>query len=140
MKQKRLILLGGIRYLLPVFKARHQVSIRYREALRNVPGITFFDNMPGVRHNYSDCPIFVDAESYGMMRDELYFKMKENCVFGRWCFYPLISSFSTYRGLPSAAPENLPWTNKMADSVICLPMHHGLTVNDVERVIRAIIE
>ena len=103
------------------------------------PGITFFDDMPGVRHNYSYFPIFVDAERYGMSRDELYFKMKECNVLGRRYFYPLISTFSTYRGLESAAPENLPNAHRMADSVICLPMHHALTEEDVERVINEIV-
>ena len=112
-------------------EARHQVAIRYREALRDVEGITFFDDMPGVRHNYSYFPIFVDAEKYGMTRDELYFKMKENGVLGRRYFYPLISTFSTYRGLPSATRENLPQAHKMADSVICLPMHHVLSEEDI---------
>lgn len=120
-------------------EARHQVAVKYRAALRDVPGITFFDDMPGVRHNYSYFPIFVDAERYGMSRDELYFKMKEHNVLGRRYFYPLISTFSTYRGLESAAPENLPNAHKMADSVICLPMHHALTEEDVERVINEIV-
>ena len=121
-------------------EARHQVAIQYREALRDVPGITFFEDMPGVRHNYSYFPIFVDVEKYGMTRDELYFKMKENGVLGRRYFYPLISSFSTYRGLPSAAPENLPQAHKMADSVICLPMHHGLGRMDLERTLECIMK
>ena len=120
-------------------KARHQVAVRYREALCNIPGITFFEDMPGVRHNYSYFPIFVDADQYGMTRDELYFKMKENGVLGRRYFYPLISSFSTYQGLPSATPENLPQAYKMADSVICLPMHHDLGQIDVERVINLML-
>ena len=119
-------------------EARHQVAIRYREALRDVEGITFFDDMPGVRHNYSYFPIFVDAEKYGMTRNELYFKMKENGVLGRRYFYPLISSFSTYRGLPSATIENLPQAHKMADSVICLPMHHALSDEDIALTIEQI--
>ena len=119
-------------------EARHQVAIRYREALRDVEGITFFDDMPGVRHNYSYFPIFVDAEKYGMTRDELYFKMKENGVLGRRYFYPLISEFSTYRGLPSATRENLPQAHKMADSVICLPMHHALSEEDLHLTIEQI--
>ena len=121
-------------------EARRQVAIRYREALREVPGITFFDDMPGVRHNYSYFPIFVDAEEYGMTRDELYFKMKENGVLGRRYFYPLISTFSTYRGLPSAAPEYLPNAHKMADSVICLPMHHLLGEEETSRILSLIVE
>ena len=120
-------------------EARHQVAIRYRTALRDVEGITFFDDMPGVRHNYSYFPIFVIAEKYGMTRDDLYFKMKEKGVFGRRYFYPLISSFSTYRGLPSATKDNLPNAHKMADSVICLPMHHLLSRDDIEHAISIII-
>lgn len=118
--------------------ARQQVAIKYREALRNVDGITFFDDMPGVKHNYSYFPVFVDAEKYGMTRDELYFKMKDANVLGRRYFYPLISEFSTYRGLESARPENLPNAHKMANSVICLPMHHALSEEDIERTITAI--
>ena len=69
-------------------EARRQVVIKYREALRDVEGITFFDDIPGVRHNYSYFPIFVDACKYGMTRDELYVKMKEQGVLGRRYFYP----------------------------------------------------
>lgn len=121
-------------------EARRRVAVRYREALRDVEGITFFDDMPGVRHNYSYFPIFVDAEVYGMTRDELYAKMKAANVLGRRYFYPLISEFSTYRGLESAAPENLPNAHRMADSVICLPMHHALSGEDVERVLELIVK
>ncbi len=121
-------------------EARHNVAVKYREALRNVEGITFFDDMPGVKHNYSYFPIFVDAKKYGMTRDELYFKMKEQNVLGRRYFYPLISEFSTYKGLESARPENLPEAHKMADSVICLPMHHVLNDEDIQRILDCIIK
>lgn len=121
-------------------EARHQVAIQFREALRTLEGIRFMDDMPGVKHNYSYFPIFVDAEKYGMTRDELYFKMKEQNVLGRRYFYPLISEFSTYRGLPSATKENLPNAHQMADSVICLPMHHELSTEDIERTLNCILK
>lgn len=117
---------------------RHHVAIRYREALRNVKGIRFYNDMPAVKHNYSYFPIFVNAEEYGMSRDELYFKMKEQGVLGRRYFYPLISTFSTYKGLPSASPENLPVATRIANEVICLPMYHNLKTEDVLRVIEVI--
>jgi len=118
--------------------SRRQTAIKYRNALRNVEGITFFDDMPGVKHNYSYFPIFIDAEKFGMTRDELYAKMKDRNVLGRRYFYPLISEFSTYRGLPSATRENLPVAHKMAEEVICLPMYAGLTDEEIERVIECI--
>lgn len=119
-------------------EARHQVAIQYRDALKEVAGITFMEDMTGVKHNYSYFPIFVDVEKYGMTRDELYFKMKEQNVLGRRYFYPLISEFSTYRGLSSAHKENLPVAHQIADSVICLPMYHDLSNEDIERIINII--
>ena len=85
-------------------EARHQVAIKYREVLRTIKGIRVMEDIPGVRHNYSYFPIFVDAKEYGMTRDELYYKLKESNIWGRRYFYPLISEFSTYRGLESARP------------------------------------
>lgn len=121
-------------------EARHQVAIKYREALKDVSGIEYWDDLPGVKHNYSYFPIFVHEKEYGTTRDELYFKMKEQGILGRRYFYPLISEFSTYRGLGSAKPENLPVAHKMANSVICLPMHHGLSDEDVCRILDCIIK
>ena len=130
----------NLRQVDAAIEARRRVAIRYREALHGTEGITFFEDIPGVRHNYSYFPIFVDAEKYGMTRDALYFKMRERGVLGRRYFYPLISTFSTYRGLESARPENLPNAVRMAESVICLPMHHALTEENVERVILTILK
>ena len=91
-------------------EARRQATLKYREALRNVSG---------------------------MSRDELYFKLKEHQVLGRRYFYPLISTFSTYRELKSAQKENLPVATKIAEQVICLP-NHALSEEDMERVFRLI--
>ena len=120
-------------------EARRQVAVRYREALRDVKGIRVMEDIPGVRHNYAYFPIFIDAEEYGMTRDELYFKMKEQNVLGRRYFYPLISEFSTYRGLESARPGNLPVAHHFADCVICLPMYAGLTNEEVDRILSSIL-
>lgn len=121
-------------------ETRHQIAIQYREALRNVKGISFFEDIEGVTHNYSYFPIFVDAERYGITRDELYIKMKDAGVLGRRYFYPLISEFAFYRGCPGANKEDLPNAHKMADSVICLPMHHSLTSDDRERTVDCIVK
>jgi dTDP-4-amino-4,6-dideoxygalactose transaminase len=119
---------------------RHHVAIKYREALRHVPGVRFFDDMPGVRHNYSYFPIFINAKEYGKTRDQLYFEMKEKNVLGRRYFFPLISTFSTYRGLPSSAPANLPVATRIANEVICLPMHHELSNEDISRVLDIVVK
>lgn len=123
-----------------VIETRQSVTKKYREALRTVKDITFWDDMPGVRYNYSYFPIFINTEEYGETRDDLYFRMKEKGVLSRRYFYPLISNFPTYRGLPTAAKENLPLGNKIADEVLCLPMHHTLSDEDIKRILSLIVK
>ena len=90
---------------------------------------------------YADTdPIFVDEEQYGISRDALYEKMKANNVLGRRYFYPLITDFDPYKNIPSANPANLPVANKIANQVICLPMHHALSDEDVKRVVECVTE
>lgn len=114
---------------------RNEVAIRYREALKDIPGITFFDDMPGVRHNYSYFPIFINPEAYGRTRDQVYETMKADGILSRRYFYPLITEFSTYRGMPGAAPDNIPNARHLAETVLCLPMHHYLSSDDITSVL-----
>ena len=125
--------------------ARKEVAKKYVEALKDVKGISLYlpilDSLIASSPyslNYSYFPIFINAAEYGMTRDELYEKMKANNVLGRRYFYPLISTFTPYNTYPSAATENLPVSTQWADTVICLPMHHALSEEDVKRVIDCI--
>lgn len=119
-------------------ESRKATALKYREGLKNVPGVRWLEDIEGVRHNYSYFPLFIDEEKYGMSRDALYARLKEHNILGRRYFYPLISEFSTYRGLESAAPENLPIAHKLASSVICLPMYAFMEEDDVERVVECV--
>lgn len=115
--------------------ARKRVANRYREALRNVPGLRLLEDIPGVQHNYAYFPVFIDEAAFGLSRDALYEAMKAHGIFGRRYFYPLISSFGPYSALPTAQKEHLPVAHKIAEQVICLPMHHQLSDDDVQRII-----
>lgn len=125
----------NLKYIDAAIDARKRVAEQYRILLRGVKGLSFFEDIPGVIGNYSYFPIFIDAAEYGMSRDSLYLHMKDNNVWGRRYFYPLISEFSTYKGLESAAPGNLAAASKMANSVICLPIHHELDEVDIQRIV-----
>ena len=138
----------NLRQVDAAIEARKLVAKQYVEALQDVKGIKIFQPMidsfasnlfPLTSNlNYSYFPIFVDEERYGISRDALYEKMKANNVLGRRYFYPLITDFDSYKDIPSANPANLPVANKIANQVICLPMHHALSEEDVKRVINCI--
>lgn len=114
---------------------RKATAEKYREALKDIPGVRYLKDIEGVRHNYAYFPIFIDEKEYGMSRDALYAKLQEHNIFGRRYFYPLISTFSTYKGLESANPANLPIAHKLANQVLCLPMFAGLDNEGTDRII-----
>ena len=137
----------NLRQVDAAIEARKKVAKQYVEALQDVQGIKIFQPMidsfsplsgESEGANYSYFPIFVDESQYGISRDALYEKMKANNVLGRRYFYPLITDFEPYKDIPSANPANLPIANKIANQVICLPMHHALSDEDVKRVVECI--
>ena len=121
-------------------ETRRKIAKRYRETIDRIKGLSYLEEQPNVRYNYGYFPIFVDEEKYGMSRDALYEKLKANNIYGRRYFYPLISSFAPYNTYLSAAKDNLLAATKMAAQVLCLPMHHALSEDDVERVIDCILK
>ena len=125
---------------------RREAARTYVDGLNGVKGISLYGpivnsfDSPSLRLNYSYFPVFVNKEQYGMSRDGLYARLKAQGIRGRRYFFPLITEFAPYRDIPSARKDNLPQANKMADTVICLPMHHGLTDEDLKRVIGIIAD
>lgn len=117
-------------------EARKRVASMYVNALKDVKGIELFpyEISPSFQWNYAYFPILV-TEDYRMTRDALYDFMKTQNVLGRRYFYPLITDFEPYKDYPSAMAENLPVANRIASQVICLPMHHALSEDDVKRII-----
>ncbi len=114
--------------------AREQIFRRYKNLLAEVPGIHVHDWPTGTKANFAYCPILVDSEKYGRSRNDLYHDLKKVGIHARMYFYPLITSFNTYSGLPSAAPSNLPIANAVAESILCLPIYPDLALDQVDRV------
>jgi dTDP-4-amino-4,6-dideoxygalactose transaminase len=119
---------------------RKSVAAKYRAAISGVSGITLFRERNDVTYNYSYFPIFVDKDEYGMSRDALYETLKSRNIFARRYFYPLISDFSTYRSLPSADPALLPVASRMSSQVLCIPIHHAISEEDIDRILTVIYE
>jgi len=119
---------------------RRSITELYRNLLKEESGIRLLPEIVGVTHNYAYLPIFVDEEKYGMSRDDLYQKLKENNIFTRRYFYPLISSFQPYREMASTKSENLPIAIRAAQQVICLPIYVELSEEDIHRICSIIKE
>ena len=127
-----------LKYVDEAIDRRKAIAEIYRENLINIEGIYFQNDLPGIRQSYTYFPILIDEKKYGKSRDELYEYLKAHNIFGRRYFYPLISNLSTYKGLKSSAPRNLPVANDVAERVICLPLYPDLKKNEIEWIIDSI--
>lgn len=124
-----------LEYIDQSIQERKAIAQYYRKNLRGLPGISFFDDIPDIRHNYSYFPIFIDEELLGKSRDEVYDDLTNQNIFPRRYFYPLISQFPTYRGLESAQPGNLPVAEGVTRKVLCLPIYPGLKESETTRIV-----
>lgn len=118
---------------------RSKIADHYRKHLAEIEGVSmirYHDRLNDYNNSYF--PIFVDNKCFGKSRDELYFYLQDKGIFGRRYFYPLISEFPTYRGLPTAKAENLPNATKLSNSVICLPIYPDLKLKQVDMICAAI--
>jgi dTDP-4-amino-4,6-dideoxygalactose transaminase len=126
-----------LKYVDQSIARRKEIDAIYRERLGGVRGISCLNNAGETVANFAYFPILVGPE-YPLKRDELYQKLTDNGIYGRRYFYPLISDFPMYRGLPSAAPSNLPVATKASSEIICLPIHPALSIEQVDSVIEII--
>ena len=106
---------------------RKAIADLYRQQLRGISGIQFYEDIPGIQHSYTYFPILVKSEEFGQTRDEVYERLKLNNIFGRRYFYPLISHFPTYQELPSAKSGKLQVATSVSNQVICLPIYPELS-------------
>lgn len=120
-----------LKYINEAIQKRKVVALLYKEILKGLKGITFRDDESDVNYNYSYFPVLIDSKEYNLTRDEVYFLFKKYNIFTRRYFYPLISSFPTYKGLPSAEPGNLPIAEKIANQILCLPIYPDLAEESV---------
>ncbi len=123
-----------LKYVDEYISKRKDIANLYREGLSDIKGIKVLYDIEGIDHSYTYFPVFIDDKLYGESRDDLYERLKKNNIYGRRYFYPLISQFPTYRGLPSARLENLPFAYDVAEKVICLPIYPDLIRKDINKI------
>ena len=122
-----------LKHIDRALKKRQQIDATYRELLAGVRGVRCLGDSGEKAANYAYFPILLDPE-YPVSRDTLYQRFRDNDIFARRYFYPLIPNFPMYRGLPSAHRDNLPVANDAALKVLCLPIYPTLSMEHVTRI------
>ena len=127
-----------LKHMPAITQRRAEIDAHYREGLKGIKGIRCLPQAEQLAANHSYFPVMVEAD-YPLSRDGLYQKLKDEGINGRRYFYPLISEFSMYRGLPSSASSNLPIATEAAQRILCLPMYTALTNENQKRIIDALL-
>ena len=128
-----------LKHIDQALERRRAIDAKYRAALGGIRGLRIPELPKEVTSNFSYFPVLFSSQ-FPVTRDALYGELKAHGILSRRYFYPLISEFPTYRGLPSASPNNLPVATKVASEILCLPIHPGLSVEEQQRVIDCILQ
>jgi len=123
-----------LKYVKDNIEKRKTITNWYRERLKGIKGLTILNEGDDIKHNYAYFPIFIDEKQFGTTRDAVYDGLKREHIYSRRYFYPLISQFPMYKGLPSALPGKLPVAEKVSQQVLCLPIYPDLNIEDITRI------
>jgi len=126
-----------LRHIDDAIARREAIDAQYRRLLAGIPGIRCLERQSETVDNYAYFPIFVD-DGYPLSRDALYERLRENGIYPRRYFYPLIAEFPMYRGLPSADLDRLPVATEVSRKVLCLPIYPALEPSVVQEICRLI--
>ncbi|AOM81664.1 DegT/DnrJ/EryC1/StrS family aminotransferase [Salisediminibacterium beveridgei] len=128
--------LCNLRQIDEEFEEREMVWSRYVEHLSDIPGIQIKEIKAGFTINYAYFPVrFTD---YKYSRDEVIERLKIEGVGARKYFYPLTSAFSCYRD--RFDPGHTPIAEAAANEILTLPLYADLSLDDVDRICKIILE
>ena len=128
----------NLRHVDGEIEKRKRVVEQYREELKEIDGISYFEEQKDVKSNYAYFPIIVDQEKYGMDRNQLADVLAAHNIFARKYFYPIVSDYECYKD--TYCSTDTPCAKRMGDSVLTLPMYADLGRENVERICRIIKE
>ena len=126
-----------LKYFDQAITRRREIDAIYRKRLEGVPGLKCLPPAQGFTSNYAYFPVLVES-GFRVSRDELYEELKGHNIYSRRYFFPLISDFPMYRGLPSADRDNLPVAAAIASQILCLPICPSLEDGHLLRILESI--
>ncbi|MCG9639521.1 DegT/DnrJ/EryC1/StrS family aminotransferase [Vibrio sp. Isolate34] len=121
----------NLNYIDSAIEQRKIAAESYDEKLSDLDGLTVWKPNKNVVHNYSYYPILIDEKEFGISRDELFNKLKNNNIFARKYFYPLIPDFNGFCSDKYRIVGDLKNASIVASSVLCLPLHHEITQDNI---------
>jgi dTDP-4-amino-4,6-dideoxygalactose transaminase len=129
--------LAQLKYVDAAIENRKAATMKYRELLNGVEGLKITDEKENIKYNYTYFPILINPDEFGANRNELFEYLKARNIFTKKYFYPLVCDFLEFSRYKSAG---LPVAERVADNIICLPLYHDITMDEITLVTDAVNE
>lgn len=123
--------LCNLRHIEQEIAKRKHVCEKYMEKLAEIPEIVLPQKQQNVEDNYAYFPV-VFKNTKIINRDVIAKKLKEEGIFARKYFYPLVSDMAVYRNTMETAKT--PIARKISENILCLPMYSDLADEDIEKI------
>lgn len=130
--------LCNLRHVDEEIAKRRAVVERYREHLEGVDGLRLNVQQPEVRSNYAYFPVVFDENLFGASRNEVMDALAQNGIGARKYFYPLTNTFECFHGKYDV--DATPVALHMAKRVLTLPLYADLSMEDVDRICKIVLE
>lgn len=121
-----------------IFEHNRLNHLAYRDGLEGVPGVRLAGAPPGDTSNHQFVVLELEAELFGMTRDDLIRLLAAENVLARRYFHPSCHMSEPYRSLPRDPAPALPTTDRLSSSVLCLPTGRAVSSDEAARVCRII--
>ncbi len=119
-----------LKYLQSIIEKRKSVFEFYFQEIQTIPGIEMNEIPTDVKYNYSYVPVFFNGGI--QVRDQVYAKMKQNKIWCRKYWYPIINKQSPYN---HKIEFDLPNAEELSKSILCLPIYPDLTREELNKII-----
>lgn len=126
-----------LKYINEIIEKRKIAANKYSDLLNYVKGIRLLQKQENIKYNYSYFPILIDEAEFGLSRDMLVEYLEKYNIKTKKYFFPLVSDYAEFRTYKSG---NLSVAHEIADSIVCLPLFHDITVEQQNAVVDTIIE
>lgn len=130
--------LCNLRHVDEEIAKRRAVVERYREHLEGVDGLRLNVQQPEVRSNYAYFPVVFDENLFGASRNEVMDALAQNGIGARKYFYPLTNTFECFHGKYDV--DATPVALHVAKRVLTLPLYADLSMEDVDRICKIVLE
>lgn len=128
------VLRANIGYLAMANARRGENAAQLEEQLRGLDGLITPKVQDGRNHVWHQYTVRIQPEDFGINRDELRERLDAQGI-GSGVYYPkTMTDHPTFKDHPRIIMEDTPVADRIAQEVLSLPVHPGVSSLDIERI------